>query len=299
MSSSYRLFHRKQDIGKRISLLHREQLLSVAMVAQEKGEALARSVEHLAELSRWPLHVLMDEEQGNIGELTERFPSVTFIVFALPATIGAMANVVANECYSTYFYLTRSDLRHSNYELEEALKYLEQSEKPSVITPLLSNRLGEPIPTIQTPLAREHLIDPVSFIPKGALEPTLYPFLGLGLYGRALFQRLRGFDEAIESDYWQTLDFGLRSWLYGYPIYNSPTLQASFFERQFVIEDRSAAVGIKRVHTRALGVRQIKGKNYLRKVRRYQDNHLQEEMRRRLSLYKTDFYQLTEEWKIS
>lgn len=299
MDSSYQIFHRKQDIGKRISLLHREQPLSVGVVCLEKGEALARSIEHLIERYPFPLHVLMFEEQGRIKELIKRFPSVTFILFKLPASLGMMGNVLANECYSTFFYLTRSDLRHQVDDFEGAIEILNRSDKPSVVTPILTNRIKEKIPSIQIPLVRSNLIDPISFFPKEELSATLYPFLGVGLYERALFQRLRGFDEEIESDYWQTLDFGVRSWLYGYPIYNTPLLKSTFFERQFVIEDRSEAVGIRRVHTRALGVRQIRGKNYIRRISRYQDNHLQEEMKRRLPLYKTDFYQLIEEWQVT
>ena len=54
------------------------------------------------------------------------------------------------------------------------------------------------------------------------------------------------------SDYWQTLDFGARSWLYGCNL-QYPLLRSTFFERQFVIEDRSDAVGMNRVHTRSSG----------------------------------------------
>ncbi len=280
-------------------MLHREQPLSIGVVCLERGEALARSIEHLIERYSWPLHVLMYEEQGRISDLIKRFPSVTFIVFKVPATLGVMGNVLANECYSTFFYLTRSDLRYQVANFEAAIEILNRGDKPSMVTPILTNRNGEKIPSIQIPLIRNNLIDPISFFPKDEMEATLYPYLGVGLYERALFQRLRGFDEEIESDYWQTLDFGVRSWLYGYPIYNTPLLVTSFYERQFVIEDRSAAVGINRVHTRSLGVRQIGGTNYIRRVRRYQDNHLQEEMARRLALYKTDFYQLIEQWQVT
>ncbi|MDD3941136.1 MAG: hypothetical protein WCY74_02860 [Sphaerochaetaceae bacterium] len=297
MQNNYQIFHRKQDIGKRISLLHREETLSLGMVAMEGGEALATSIEELTACAPTrTVHVLMYEEQGRLPELRARFPDVTFIVFSEPVSFGTMANSMANECYTTFFFLTRSDLRCSGYAMDEAIKLLHRSDKPSVITVRLMNRLQEQIPVIQAPLVRDGLIDPISFLPTGSLVPTLYPFLGVGLYERALFQRLRGFDELVDGEYWQQLDFGLRSWLYGYPILNFPGLECTFPTRQFIIEDRSEREGIKRVHTKALGVRQMNGKNYPKRIGRYHDAHVQSEVKKRLALYKTDFLQLMDQW---
>lgn len=296
MKHNYQIFHRKQDIGKRISLLHREETLSIGMLAVETGETLAQAIEDVAEFSSWPLHVLMNEEQGRIPELRKRFPSVTFIVYAGPVSFGTMANAMANECYTTFFYLMRSDTRCLTFDADAAITLLHRSDKPAAVTPRLLNRQDEPIPVIQVPLLRNGLIDPVSFLPGTSLQPTLYPFFGVGIYERALFQRLRGFDEQVGGIYWQTLDFGLRAWLYGYPIFHLPSLCCKFTHRQFIIEDRSEREGIKRVHTRALGIRQMHGKNYPKRAGRYGDSHVHAEVKKRLALYKTDFQQLIDQW---
>ncbi|MDD3366927.1 MAG: hypothetical protein WCS59_03440 [Sphaerochaetaceae bacterium] len=299
MQNNYQIFHRKQDIGKRISLLHREETLSIGMLAVESGEILAQSIASLEDYEPWALHVLMYEDQGRIPELRKRFPDVTFIVFRQPVSFGTLANALANECYTTFFYLTRSDLRQVVFSGETAIELLHRSDKPAAVTPIVTNRLGELIPVIQAPMLKNDIIDPISFIPQQSITATLYPFLGIGIYERALFQRLRGFDELIEGDYWQVLDFGLRAWLYGYPIFNIDAIQCTFVDRQFIIEDRSQREGIKRVHTKALGVRQINGKNYPKRVRRFNDSHLHAEVKKRLALYKTDFQQLVEQWEIA
>lgn len=298
MQTNYHIFHRKQDIGKRISLLHREETLSIGMIAVDGGESLAVSIEALlSSCGSWTIHVLMHEEQGRLPELRARFSEVTFIVFTEPASFGTMANAMANECYTTYFLLTRSDLQCTNLEIDQAIDLLHRSDKPAVVTPRLTNRLNEVIPVIQAPMLREGMIDPISFIPTGSVISTLYPFLGVGLYERALFQRLRGFDELVEGEYWQQLDFGLRSWLYGYPIFHFPGLACTFPARQFIIEDRSEREGIRRVHTKALGVRQMNGKNYPKRPGKYHDAHLLSEVKKRLALYKTDFLQLVDQWE--
>lgn len=296
MKHNYQIFHKKRDIGRRINLLHREETLSIGIIAQESGETLANSIESLSEFTDWPLHVLMHEEQGRIPELRMRFPSVTFIVFSLPAPFGTMANAMANECYTTFFYLVRSDMRCGQFDTEGAIALLHRSDKPAAVTPLLSNRHGESIPVIQAPMLRDGLIDPVPFFPPGKIAPTLYPYLGLGMYERALFQRLRGFDEQVDGDFWQVLDFGVRSWLFGYPIFNLPTLSCQFHSKQFIIEDRSIRDGIKRVHTKALGVRQMHGKNYPKRAGKHHDSHVHLEVKKRIALYKTDFQQLVDQW---
>lgn len=299
MQNNYQIFHKRQDIRKRISLLHREETLSIGMLAVETGENLARSIASLVTKDSWALHVLMFDDQGRIPELRKRFPDVTFIVFKQPVPFGILANVLANECYTTFFYLTRSDLRLVTFDVDSAMELLLRSDKPAAVTPVITNRLGEHIPIIQVPMLKDGMIDPISFLPKEKVSATLYPFLGLGMYERALFQRLRGFDEAIESDYWQILDFGLRAWLYGYPIFNMRALECTFIDRQFIIEDRSEREGIKRVHTKALGIRQMGGKNYPKRVGKYNDPHVHVEVKKRLALYKTDFLQLVEQWKVT
>ena len=74
---------------------------------------------------------------------------------------------------------------------------------------------------------------------------TLYPVMGLGLYDRAVFQRLRGFDEKIESDYYQLVDWGIRSALIGHRVLASSALLMQFIDRESVIEDRSERAGTK------------------------------------------------------
>ncbi|MGI6432280.1 MAG: hypothetical protein ACOXZ4_00200 [Sphaerochaetaceae bacterium] len=299
MTNNYQLYHRIQDIGRRIRTLHRDQTLAVGIIAVENGDSLATSIDQLCDqFSSMSLFVLMHQGQGDVLSLRNRFAKINFIVFSEPASFASMANVLANESYSTYFLLTRSDLRQKSIDIEASIQLLHRSDRPVAITAHLTNRLGESIPIIQAPFIRKELLDPLSFMPSGTLEPTLYPFLGVGLYERALFQRIRGFDELIETEYWQQLDFGLRCWLYGYPILCNPAMNWFFPQRQFIIEDRTCVGGIVRVHTKALGVRQMNGKNYPKRGGKYFDSELFKEVKKRLALYKNDFTQLMDKWEV-
>lgn len=297
MQTKYQLYLKRTDIGRRISLLHKEQTLSVGLIMIESGNALITSLKQAQKsFEEKNLFILMHSEQGRITELIKEFPTLSFILFEESVSFATMANAFANECYTTFFFLSRSDLTHHHFEPQRAMELLLQSERPAAITSHLFNKMGENIPVIQVPYINKGLIEPLSFFPTEEEQPTLYPFLGVGLYERALFQRLRGFDELIEIEYWQQLDFGLRSWLYGYPIICSNSLQSTFSQRQFIIEDRTLVEGVRRLHTRALAVKQIRGKNYIRRVGPYKDRSLLAEVKKRLALYKTDFTQLVDQW---
>ena len=91
-----------------------------------------------------------------------------------------MGNVLANECYSTFFYLTRSDLRHQVDDFEGAIEILNRSYKPSVVTPVLTNRIGENIPSIQIQIVRVNYIYPISFFPKRSYQRRFTHFWELG-----------------------------------------------------------------------------------------------------------------------
>jgi hypothetical protein len=59
---------------------------------------------------------------------------------------------------------------------------------------------------------------------------TLFPTDNVALYNRKKFIQLGGFDYGIKSNYWQNLDLGLRSWLWGEETKLTTLLQFSYIE---------------------------------------------------------------------
>ena len=295
--NNYHMYRNKQDIGKRIRYLHSEEPLSIAIVAIDTGRVLIEAISYYESRFSSPLYVLIYEDVGNITELRMNFPSISFIVFTQPVSVGSMINVMANECFTTYFFVTRSDTNVVSFDFDSILSQFNKSNKPALITPVLLNKADEYIPVVQVPRIEKYVIDPLPFFPSKEKESTLYPYLGLGIYERALFQRLRGFDELIVGEYWQFLDFGVRCWLFGYSVFTFSLLALKFPFRQLIIENRSETESIKRVLTKALGMRQVNGKNYPKRIGKYTDStYKKHEMSKRLALYKNDFSELLSEW---
>ncbi len=298
MQNSYHVYRSRQDIGSRIRYLHSEVRLSVALLDMGGSEALIDAIAYYHSSLSWPLIVFLSDRHDNLAELRMQFPHVSFIHFPQPVSTGAMINVMANECYATYFLVTRSDLRLPVFEVEKALELFEKGKNPAMITPYVRDRFQDLIPTVEVPRMERSCVEPLPFIPSGVREATLYPFMGLGMYERALFQRLRGYDEEILGEYWQFLDFGLRCWLYGYTIYSVPFMEMHFPYRQFIIENRTPDSSVKRVMTKSLAFRQVNGKNSVRRIGRQTDTaFLKNEMKKRLALYKMDFKELVDSWQ--
>ena len=122
--------------------------------------------------------------------------------------------------------------------------------------------------------------------------------MGIGLYDRALFQRLRGFDEEIVGEYYQLLDFGIRVHLFGYSLFTFSDFAVRFSQKHSIIEDRSECEGMERCYTRALSIHRIAGKNVVEKWKPYVDKKLlKEEVKsKQIILQKTDFFTLIKEW---
>ena len=130
-------------------------------------------------------------------------------------------------------------------------------------------------------------------------EPNLYPVMELGLYDRALFQRLRSYDTMISGEFYQAMDFGVRCYLLGYRIFTTRSLAIQFPKRLSIIEDRSLCDGADRFYTKAMSIRRIAGKNVIEKWKPYVDKEVlnDEVKKKQMLLQKTDFFTLMKNWK--
>lgn len=302
MTSNYRIYRRRLDLGSRMNQLHNTEQLAIGILDTGTPEQLIENLSWYVENMNYALHVVTQEGRLDITEMQEAYKEVTFLVFPSSAFTGEMVNAVANECQISYFLIVRSDLLLVRFDGAALFSLMGQKEAPAAIASLIANMDKEIVPTIRSPYLEEKKLEPRSHFPTADLpggENTLYPVMALGMYDRALFQRLRGFDEKIHSEYFQVLDWGIRCYLLGHTVKASSHLLMQFTDRQSVIEDRSESEGYKRCYTKALSVQQFKGKNIIRKYKGFVDKDaLSDEVKKRLLwLQKSDFFQLLEHWE--
>lgn len=297
VDQKYQIISRKQDIGHLINQLHREEFLAVGIMDTGTKEDLEDSIAWFSGNFNYCLHVMTQSDRFTQEVMQSQFPDVTFIVFQKAPSLAERINALADVCMTTYFIVTRSDTSFMSFDWSPLEAKLKEEPHPAVICPWMFNKGNEKIPTLRAPRMNGKEVDPLSFMPNSECDATLYPFLGMGIYDRALFQRLRGYDNEITGAYWQALDFGVRCWLYGYPTYTMPYMSVLFYAKQFLIEDRSEQDGVDRFYTKNLTVRQLKGRNYIKKGYKTNGKVLSGEVKPRIALYKTDFPTLCERWK--
>ncbi len=300
MNKSYNVVTKKSDIGNVISSLHRESELALGIIDSDQKDDLERMIASYSQFDKYKnnIYVVTTANRLETESLHLRFSDATFIVFDFTPTLAQEINALADTCKSTFFIFQKTDCKIANFHWPPLLKIMNSSSVPAVLTPLVFNMSKELIPTIRIPKLTDNEIDPISNLPGYGTEATLYPFLGLGLYNRALFQRIRGYDEEIYGAYWQSLDFGIRCWLYGHPVLSVNEMAVIFDKKNSIIEDRTENIGIGRFYAKALGVTvKSNGRAQIKRPPKSDMKYLMEEVKSRIGLYKLDFETLCQRWK--
>ncbi len=301
--SEYKIIHRHQDLGVRISSLYRQQQLAIGILDLASREELIESLRWYTSNMSSSIYVMTVQSRMEDGEIQELFPDVNYIAFKTATTTGEYINAFADECYATYFLVVRTDSTLIAFEGEKLMSKMAAHNHPAVISPVMISSAAEILPTLRAPYIKGRNVEPLSFMPtiaEDVEEENLYPVMELGLYDRALFQRLRSYDTLIAGEFYQAMDFGVRCYLLGYRVITTRALALQFPKRISIIEDRSFCDGAERFYTKALSIRHIAGKNVAEKWKPYVDKELfnEEIKKKQLMLQKTDFFTLMDKWKV-
>ena len=296
--------HQRQDVGYRISALYRQQQLAIGILDLASADELRETLRWYTESMNMPLYVITLQSRLDESDWQDDFPDVNFIVFKSAATTGEYINAFADECYATYFLVVRTDCTLIAFEGERLMGMMAEKNHPAIITPVMISSSCEILPTLRAPYINGRHVDPMSFTPavdSDTPEDNLYPVMEIGLYDRALFQRLRSYDTAISGEFYQAMDLGVRCFLFGYRICTTRSLAVQFPSRISIIEDRSLCDGVARFYTKALSIRRIAGKNVVEKWKPYVDKEVlaEEVKKKQLLLQKTDFFTLMKNWKVA
>jgi hypothetical protein len=82
--------------------------------------------------------------------------------------------------------------------------------------------------TISAPALFKGSVKTLFFPPEREGQSSLYPFEGVGIYDRARFVDLGGFDPSLQNTHWQLMDFGFRACLWGAQISATQFVRISY-----------------------------------------------------------------------
>jgi hypothetical protein len=204
-------------------------------------------------------------ERYDVEELCGRFPFVRFILLPRSLSPGEQINLAASELSSPLFFVLWNDLRivagggagriaGRLCLSQENLKETAGNAGVCLCTvPVIQNTRCETLPTLTAPALSRGSVKPLIFNPKKEGLPSLYPFDSVGIYDRERFIRLGGFDTTLKNPYWQLMDFGFRSYLWGEEICVTQQFKLSR-EGEFPVADSTPDESYRRFYLKNLAL---------------------------------------------
>lgn len=187
--------------------------------------------------------VEMNSKNSSIEDFSKQYPSIKFIIPLEETTDGEMINLAMAEIESDYVMVIRNTLMiHQGFIqpfLEERI--LEEriiKEDLFCMVPRLTDNHQKSLMCHFVPGASKN-----NFVVQNSISVsdgmcTLYPYDNIAIYNRNKFIKLGGFDYSIKSKYWQNLDFGIRSWLWGEKTKLTTLLQFSYID-ELPVDDKT------------------------------------------------------------
>lgn len=215
-----------------------------------------------------------------LDELSRRFPCVRFIIPQEEINIGQMINIGMKETEGETVFVVWDDIKiRENILSDFVLSKLSLFEKPLDDFTTSDNtecKIDIPrkplclLPSLYSasshilPVKASPSIDDAYFtvtLSKLLYEHSisLYPYDFMGIYNKKHFFEMGGFDSELSSPYWQNVEFGLRSWLWGYALFMSPAFRLSY-EGERATEDMSIDDSYYRFYLKNIIPRCDKGK---------------------------------------
>ena len=209
--------------------------------------------------------ILCVEGPGLLYDLDARsrkFPAVRFLLLEADVSVGERINLGIEESNSRYIFVIWSDMKAPRTAVGPGL--IEKLNRTGNIctVPLLRTDKGELIPSIQIPVfpGRTLKVVPWKTVKNGMT--SLYPFDFCGVYDKEKFLLAGEFDPEILNPYWQKLDFGFRSYLWGDKIVCDTSLTVGYLS-EVPSEDTTTDAGYKFFYLKNIAVKQRKSAGVL------------------------------------
>ncbi|TFG84259.1 MAG: hypothetical protein E4H20_03655 [Spirochaetales bacterium] len=207
-----------EDFPVSILLLNRGSRLYRASLFQELTDIGFDSI----------ISIETNPDSPELETLAARFHRVRFIVFKENISIGDQINVGMRESCAPYVFVLWNDLRLATSALSSRFFDRVVELDAACLVPYLGSASGEPMPSMMHPALDGQSLRIVPLPPRKDGEKSLFPFDLCGIYSRERFILGGGFDWTIPNPYWQRLDYGMRTWLWGERIVFAQALKLNY-----------------------------------------------------------------------
>ncbi|MBP5251245.1 MAG: hypothetical protein J6Z17_02410 [Treponema sp.] len=197
--------------------------------------------------------ISIGKNSGSFGTetLSRKFPQVNFITVLEEVTSGDMLNIAVSETSSPYVLILPQELTAGKISFNAQMAERFIQKKQFCIVPHLYTSSLQGLPVSFSPASQKSVFTVNSATSSADSSPTLYAADYAGFYDRDRFIHLGGFDYTITSDYWQKLDFFMRSWLWGEKTSVSSAFEFSYAD-EIPQDDRTSNLSYLRFYLKNL-----------------------------------------------
>lgn len=220
----------------------------VSLVVLARGPRLFRE-QALAEFHGLGFSEVLFVEDGrprsDARVLLDKFPDLRLLMPLKPQSPGTRINEAAREARCDRFLVVWDD---QSVELGRV-----PSDQPVALVPEARDRQGRSLPSVMVPGLSGGRLKVLALESEGESVDTLYPPDYTALYDRERFLRTGGYD-AVLAPFWQKLDWGLRSRLWGDPLRTLKSLQVTY-RAEPPVDDQTPDAAYHRFYLRNIAVR--------------------------------------------
>ncbi|GAB4374368.1 MAG: hypothetical protein Kow009_09950 [Spirochaetales bacterium] len=211
---------RKRERGVSVVLLHRGGVIDKKDLL-EKFHAMG-----MAEI----LSVEASRDTYQLESLVGQYPRVRFLLLHEPANVGRQINIAIHEAISSLCLVVWADYQIDPASLQAGIEAVLKSPRQLCVAPWILSARNTPLPVLRVPAFHKARLKVLAVLPRKEEALNLFPFDYCGIYHKETFTLVGGYDHNIANPYWQKLDFGFRSFLFGERIVCRKEFQGIFFD---------------------------------------------------------------------
>ena len=229
--------------------------LSIAILQRSRDEEPIQTLrDYQRRFTCFPLiYACQSSSISDLGSLRLMFPQGTFLLFDVGLQPGTMINAIAKESYTDYFLVLWSDMRIVS-DLDPILLAWIRKQKLFCATPMIYDSTGELIASVSVPVFTHKSLSVNTMLPHVDRYANFFPYEGVGIYDRIMFQRIRGVDTMYLSLASQLMDLGAKVWMTGAQIRNCAGLMVTRTSSDSP-QTPIPAIDTKRYHDKILSIR--------------------------------------------
>jgi len=211
ISESYAVLGHSWSEGSRFDL-------RVSLVVLTRGPALFRP-QVLTDFQELGFFETLCVETGSlrydVAALVRQLPGLRVMVHGGTSNPGRLVNLAAREVRGDRFLVVWDDQTIPEQGLYSRVQTVWQQSTSVAVVPELRDRQGRELPSVLVPGLEKDRLKILALGTDQENVDTLFAPDYTALYERRRFLRTGGYDTALANPFWQKVDWGLRSRLWG------------------------------------------------------------------------------------